>query len=49
MSGVEYGSGKSIRVEKSEFNNILKRMELFQEAKFPELEFSKVELGKKKG
>lgn len=50
VSGVAYASGgKSIRIEKSEFKDILKHMSDFQEITFPELQFSKVDFGKGKG
>jgi hypothetical protein len=48
VSGVEFGgSGKSIRIERSAFSNILQSMSSFQEREFPELKFSKIQFGKK--
>lgn len=48
LSGVEYKSGKSLRVDKSVFNDMVASMEKFQEKNFPELIFSVVDFGKKK-
>jgi hypothetical protein len=47
ISGVQIGSYESIRIERSEFSDILKCMADFQGKEYPELKFSKVSFGKK--
>jgi hypothetical protein len=42
ISGVEKGSGKSLRISKEAFRDMKLSMEQYQRAKFPELEYSKV-------
>jgi hypothetical protein len=48
ISSVAYGSGKSIRMDKSEFAEMLREMERYQEREFGQLQFSMVDFGNKK-
>jgi Relaxase/Mobilisation nuclease domain len=48
LSGVEYKTGKSLRVDRKVFNDMVVQMERYQEKNFPELVFSVVDFDKKK-
>lgn len=48
VSGVEYRSGKSMRMSKQDFAQLKRKMEAYQRERFPRLAFSQVEHGNKR-